>query len=390
MGWGHLMSQKRYLKNIDFFLLFLIILITGFGIIGIALATRSPIEGAEDAVSAIGSFNLHQVKLQILWFVTGLVLMGVAISIDYHIIADISVYFYWLVVGLLIAVQLFGSIGGGAQRWIAIGSFRMQPSEFTKITVILMLSRIMAKEEEEGINNFKTIVRLIIAIGIPMGLILKQPDLGTSMVLMVIFVGMIFVGGIKYRYLLIAFGLGIAAIPVAWYTFLDEFQKKRILVYLNPGTDPLGDGYHVLQSIISIGSGQITGQIGREGLLSANLLSQLDFLPTKDTDFVYSAVTEALGFVGGITIIVLFYLLLMRTMRIARRSRDVLGSYICVGVGSMILFHVFENIGMAMGIMPITGIPLPFMSYGGSSMWTNMIAFGLVLNVGMRRQKIKF
>lgn len=384
------MSQKKYFKNIDFFLLFLIILITGFGIIGIALATRSPLEGAEDVVSAIGSFNLQQVKLQILWLVTGLVIMGVVISVDYHIITDISVYFYWIVVGLLIAVELFGSIGGGAQRWIAIGPFRMQPSEFTKITVILMLARIMAKEEESGVNNLKTIIRLVLALGVPLGLILKQPDLGTSMVLVVIFVGMIFAAGIKYRYLLIAFGLGIAAIPVAWYTFLDDFQKKRILVYLNPGTDPLGDGYHVLQSIISIGSGQITGQVGRDGLLSANLLSQLDFLPTKDTDFVYSAVTEALGFVGGITIIVLFYLLLMRTMRIARRSRDALGSYICVGVGSMILFHVFENIGMAMGIMPITGIPLPFMSYGGSSMWTNMIAFGLVLNVGMRRQKIKF
>ena len=154
--------------------------------------------------------------------------------------------------------------------------------------------------------------------------------------------------------------------------------------------DPLGDGYHVLQSIISIGSGQLTGQIGRAGLLGDNLLSQLDFLPAKDTDFVFSVITEALGFIGGITIIVLYYLLIMRTLRVARRSRDKLGSYICVGVASMVLFHVFENIGMSMGIMPITGIPLPFISYGGSSMWTNMISFGLVLNVGMRRQKINF
>ena len=177
------MSQKKYFKNIDFFLLFLIILITGFGIIGIALATRSPLEGAEDVVSAIGSFNLQQVKLQILWLVTGLVIMGVVISVDYHIITDISVYFYWIVVGLLIAVELFGSIGGGAQRWIAIGPFRMQPSEFTKITVILMLARIMAKEEESGVNNLKTIIRLVLALGVPLGLILKQPDLGTSMVL---------------------------------------------------------------------------------------------------------------------------------------------------------------------------------------------------------------
>ncbi|HHU48357.1 MAG TPA: rod shape-determining protein RodA [Clostridiales bacterium] len=385
------MSQKKIFQNFDFFLLFLIILLTSFGLIGIALATRSPVEGTDGAVSdAIGSFNLQQVKLQITWFVTGLVIMAVVVSIDYHTISDLAVYAYWVVVGLLIVVMFFGTKGGGAQSWIEFGPFRMQPSEFSKVALILMLARIMAKREEEGINNLKTFGLLFLTLAIPFVLTVKQPDMGTAMVLVVIFTGMIFVGGIKYKHLFIVLGLAIAAVPVVWYTFLDDYQKNRILVYLNPGMDPLGDGYHVLQSIMSIGSGQMTGQFGREGLLSVNLLSQLDFLPAKDTDFVYSVTTEALGFVGGIAIIVLFYLLLMRTMRIAKRSRDTLGSYICVGVASMILFHVFENIGMAMGIMPITGIPLPFMSYGGSSMWTNMIAFGLVLNVGMRRQKINF
>jgi rod shape determining protein RodA len=316
--------------------------------------------------------------------------MAAAASIDYHIIRDLSLYAYLAVVGLLVVVMFFGTKGGGAQSWIALGSFRMQPSEFSKVALILMLARIMAKREEEGVNNLKTFAMLFVTLAIPFVLTAKQPDMGTAMVLAVIFMGMIFVGGIKYKYLLIVLGLGMAAIPVAWFTFLDDYQKNRILVYMNPGMDPLGDGYHVLQSIISIGSGQMTGQIGREGLLAGNMLSQLDFLPAKDTDFVYSVTTEALGFAGGIAVIVLFYLLLMRTMRAARRSRDTLGSYICVGVASMILFHVFENIGMAMGIMPITGIPLPFMSYGGSSMWTNMISFGLVLNVGMRRQKINF
>jgi len=388
------MFQKKIsIKNFDFILLLIIILITCFGLIGIALATRSPVEGTEDAIAeAIGSFNLHQVKLQIVWFATGLVLLIIAASIDYHKINDLALYAYLAVIGLLIGVMLFGSIGGGAQSWIEIGPYRMQPSEFSKVSLILMLARIMAKreEEEEGINNIKTFGLMFITFAIPFVLTVIQPDMGTAMVLAVIFGGMVFVAGIKYKYLFLVLGIGIAAIPVAWYTFLDEFQKKRILVFLNPGMDPLGDGYHVLQSIISIGSGQLTGQLGRTGLLGDNLLSQLDFLPAKDTDFVFSVTTEALGFVGGITIIVLYYLLLMRTMRIAQRSRDKLGSYICAGVASMILFHVFENIGMSMGIMPITGIPLPFMSYGGSSMWTNMIAFGLVLNVGMRRQKINF
>ena len=387
-------QKKNSIKNFDFLLLFIIILLTGFGLIGIALATRSPMEGTEGAIAeAIGSFNLQQVKLQIIWFATGLVLMIIVVSVDYHKINDLAPYAYLAVIGLLVIVKFFGTTGGGAQRWIAIGSFRMQPSEFTKITVILILARIMAREdeeEEEGINDFKTIGKLIIALALPLALIIIQPDMGTAMVLAVIFAGMVFVAGIKYKYLFIALAAAVAAVPVVWYTILDDFQKKRIQVFLNPGMDPLGDGYHVLQSIISIGSGQLTGQIGRAGLLGDNLLSQLDFLPAKDTDFVFSVTTEALGFIGGITIIVLYYLLIMRTLRVARRSRDKLGSYICVGVASMVLFHVFENIGMSMGIMPITGIPLPFISYGGSSMWTNMISFGLVLNVGMRRQKINF
>ena len=325
-----------------------------------------------------------------MWFATGLILMAAAISIDYHLICDLSVYFYWVVVGLLIAVEFVGVEGGGVHRWIAIGSFRMQPSEFIKIAVILMLARIMAKREETGINDLKSMILLLLALGIPLFFVLAQPDLGTSMVLIVIFASMVFIGGIKYKYILIAAGLGIAAIPLAWHFYMDDFQKKRILVLLDPEMDPLGSAYHVNQSIMSVGSGQLTGKLGSGGLLFDNMLSQLDFLPAKDTDFIFSVITEALGFVGGIAIIVLFFMLIMRTMRIARRSRDLLGSYICVGVAAMILFHVFENIGMAMGIMPITGIPLPFVSYGGSSMWTNMVSYGLVLNVGMRRQKIKF
>ena len=385
------MFDKKLIRNFDYLIPLIIILITGLGLIGIGLATRSPVEGADGGVmEAIGSFNLRQVKLQLMWFATGLILMAAAISIDYHLICDLSVYFYWVVVGLLIAVEFVGVEGGGVHRWIAIGSFRMQPSEFIKIAVILMLARIMAKREETGINDLKSMILLLLALGIPLFFVLAQPDLGTSMVLIVIFASMVFIGGIKYKYILIAAGLGIAAIPLAWHFYMDDFQKKRILVLLDPEMDPLGSAYHVNQSIMSVGSGQLTGKLGSGGLLFDNMLSQLDFLPAKDTDFIFSVITEALGFVGGIAIIVLFFMLIMRTMRIARRSRDLLGSYICVGVAAMILFHVFENIGMAMGIMPITGIPLPFVSYGGSSMWTNMVSYGLVLNVGMRRQKIKF
>ena len=386
------MFDKRLIKNFDFLILIIIILIVCLGLLGIGIATRSPIEGSDGAIgNAINSFNLRQVNLQVLWFTTGLVMMLIVISIDYHIIIDLSIYVYWIVIGLLILVIFAGTKGGGAQSWIAIGSFRMQPSEFAKITVILSLARIMSKREEKGINNIKSIIPIILTMAIPFALIIKQPDLGTALTFIVILFGMLFVAGINYKLLIAGIALGISAIPIAWFTLLDNYQKHRILVFLNPGMDPLGSGYNVLQSMMSVGSGQITGQLNSiGGILFGNTLSQLDFLPAKETDFIFSVTTEALGFIGGITIIILFFILIMRTIRVATKAKDTLGAMIAVGVASMILFHVFENIGMTMGIMPVTGIPLPFMSYGGSSMWTNMISFGLVLNVGMRRHKIKF
>ncbi|HCS72773.1 MAG TPA: rod shape-determining protein RodA, partial [Clostridiales bacterium] len=280
------MFDKKLVRNFDFLIILFIILLTGFGLVGIMLATRSPVEGADGvALEAFDSFNLHQVKLQVIYFVTGLVIMSIIISIDYHIISDLSVYFYLLVIALLIVVKLFGTRGGGAQSWIAFGSFRMQPSEFSKIAVILMLARVMVKQEETGINNIKTMAKLLLIVAIPFIFIARQPDFGTAFVLIVIFVGMLFIAEIKYKYLFIALGIGLAAIPLAWFAFFDEYQKYRILVYMNPGMDPLGDGYHVIQSITSIGSGQLTGQFGRGELFSGNSLSQLNFLPAKDTDF---------------------------------------------------------------------------------------------------------
>ncbi len=385
------MFDKRLVRNFDFALLIIILLITVIGLFGIILATRSPVEAGDNAVSEIfGSFNMRQVKLQIIWFVSGLVLMLVVVSVDYHTIVDLSVYFYWIVVAMLIAVKLKGQTRGGAQSWIPIGPYQLQPSEFAKISVILSLARIMSKKEETGINNFGSMAQILLTLAVPFVFIVIQPDLGTALVLIVIFMGMIFVAGIDYKLLFGVIGAGVAAIPPVWFKFLDKYQKNRILVFLNPGLDPTGKGMQAIQSKMAVGSGQLTGRLGSGGFLFHNMLSQLNFLPAKDTDFIFAVTAEALGFLGGITIIVLYLLLIIRTVRIASKARDHLGSLICIGVASMALFHVFENIGMCMGIMPITGIPLPFMSYGGSSMWINMISFGLVLNVGMRRQKITF
>jgi len=379
------MFDKRLLKNFDIKILFLIFLITGIGIFGIGIAKRLPTEGGEDLIEAIGNFDLYHVKLQLFWFVSGLILMTITISIDYHIIGDYVEYFYWIVVVLLLYVDLAGVIRGGAQSWIPIGPFSLQPSEFAKISMILTFAKVLSKKED-GINHIKDLFPVLFRLALPMVLILSQPDFGTAAVFIVILFGMLFVANISYKLLLGIIGSAGALAPIIWFSLLSEVQKDRIRVFLNPSLDPMGKGYQVSQSVTAIGSGQIFGK----GILTNNTLSQLNFLPAAHTDFIFAVLTEALGFIGGIIIISLYLLLVIRTIMLATKARDKFGSLIVIGVTAMIVAHIFENIGMTMGLTPVTGIPLPFMSYGGSFMWTNMIAYGLVLNVGMRRQKIKF
>ena len=206
------------------------------------------------------------------------------------------------------------------------------------------------------------------------------------MVLLVILFSMLFVMGMSYKLIFGFLGIGVIVAPIMWFNFLTPVQQTRILVFLNPSLDPTGDGYHVIQSVMAIGSGRLTGK----SLLSGNTLSQLNFLPEPHTDFIYSVIVEALGFFRRYNCNYIIWILIIRSILIARKAKDTFGQLIVIGVVAMQMAHIFENIGMTMGIMPITGIPLPFLSYGGSFMWTNMIALGLILNVGMRRQKIKF
>lgn len=378
------MFDKRLVKNFDFFLVFIVILLVGIGIFGIGAAKRLPTEGGDSIVDVLKSFNLRHVKLQFFWLLSGLVLMTIVISIDYQTIGDYSTIFYWVVIALLLIVEIAGAARGQAQRWIAIGPFTLQPPEFAKIAVILVGSKTLSKIESED-RKLKDFLPVIARFALPI-LFIIQNDLGTSMVLIVVLMGMLFVMGMSYKLIFGFLGLGIVAAPIMWFNFLTQEQQDRILVFLNPGLDPSGDGYNVIQSVMAIGSGRITGK----SLLAGNTLSQLNYLPEPHTDFIYSVIVEALGFIGGLAIIVLYAIIIIRCIGIARRAKDTFGQLIVIGVVCMQMAHIFENIGMTMGIMPVTGIPLPFLSYGGSFMWTNMIALGLVLNVGMRRQKIKF
>lgn len=381
------MYEKKYLKNFDFLLLIIVLILLLFGIFGIGAAKRLPTEGGSSIKDMIKSFNLRHVKLQMLWIGLGFILMIISLSIDYNFIGKISMLIYWLVIGLLLVVEFAGKARGQAQRWIEIGPFTIQPPEFAKLSFILVAAKMFSKEYEEE-TKFKNrkFVYVILLFTLPFFLIIKQPDLGTAIVLMVIMLAMLFEMEVSYKLIFSILGLILIAAPIMWFRFLTEEQKYRIIVFLNPGLDPTGDGYNVIQSVMAIGSGRISGK----NFLTGNTLSQLDYLPAAHTDFIFSVIVEALGFIGGATIIFLYALMITRYLRIARKSKDQYGRLVVIGIVAMQMAHIFENIGMTMGIMPVTGIPLPFLSYGGSFMWTNMISLGLILNIGMRRQKLGF
>jgi rod shape determining protein RodA len=305
------------------------------------------------------------------------------LNFDYKMLQHYGNRLYIFNLIMLIAVMVLGQSALGAQRWIQIGPITLQPSEFSKIIMIISLATIL--EDKIGkLNTFRDLLPVAAYLGVPFLLVLKQPDLGTSLVFLAIFVGMIFAAGVNLRLLAMIFGGGIACLPVVWH-FLKDYQKMRIMVFIDPNVDPLGSGYHIIQSKIAIGSGMLFGK----GLFGGTQ-SQLNFLPENHTDFIFAVVGEELGFVGAAILLILYLILLYRGVKIAREASDNFGMLLAVGISSMLAFHVLVNVGMTTGIMPVTGIPLPLMSYGVSSLTTNMMSIGILLNIYMRRQKILF
>jgi len=303
-------------------------------------------------------------------------------NFDYKILQRYGNHFYVFNLILLILVMLVGQTALGAQRWIALGPISIQPSEFSKLIMIIALAAMMEKRGK--IQSLADLAPIAGYVFVPFLLVLKQPDLGTSLVFLAIFFGMIFVAGIRLRILFGIFGLGLAALPVLWH-FLKDYQKMRIMVFMDPNVDPLGAGYHIIQSKIAIGSGLLFGK----GLFGGTQ-SQLNFLPENHTDFIFSVVGEELGFVGCTVLLLLYLIVLWRGIKIAQNASDTFGRLLAVGITSMIAFHVLVNVGMTMGIMPVTGIPLPLMSYGVSSLTTNIMAIAILLNIQLRRQKLLF
>ena len=271
----------------------------------------------------------------------------------------------------------------GAQRWIQIGSLSFQPSEFSKVFLIICLATFMDKRIE-WLEEFKDYLPVFGYIFVPWLLVMRQPDLGTSLTFIAILIGMIFVSGFKYKWF---FRLGIAFIALlpAFWMVLKDYQKNRIRVFLSPELDPFGSGYHVIQSKIAIGSGGLFGK----GWL-AGTQSQLNFLPENHTDFIFAVAGEEFGFVGAALIILLYLIIIWRGIAIALDADDNFGTLLAVGVTSMFMFHVMVNIGMTAGIMPVTGVPLPFLSYGVSSLTTNLMLVALLLNIKVRKQNLQF
>jgi len=365
--------DKKLLKNIDMGIIISVILLFAAGLIAISSAT---------GVAHGGS--LRHVKIQSVAFVLGIIAMTITLFFDYNTFGEMNKVIYVVCIILLVAVLIFGKEVKGSKSWFDFGPVNFQPSEIVKIGFILSFAKLLEKKEGT-LNTLKGVLPVVLYIIPIVGLILLQNDFGTALVFVFFIAFMVFAAGISYKYVFSAVVLGVLSFPLLWFYFFSDYQRKRILVFLNPEMDPLGRGYHVIQSKIAVGSGQFWGK----GLYQGTQ-NNLGFIPERHTDFIFSVIGEELGLVGSVIIILLFMLLIMRCIYIARISKDSYGKYVSIGVMAMFLFHVLENIGMTIGMMPVTGIPLPFVSYGGSALLTNMIAVGLVLNVGMRRQVIRF
>lgn len=365
---------KRLLRRTDFVLLAATagILIMSLIVIGSATHINTPSDDRYWFVARQGIFALMNIGIA-----------AFLMNFDYKMLQGYGNKLYLFNLVMLVAVMLVGQSALGAQRWISLGPISIQPSEFSKLIMIISLATMLEKRVGE-LNTLHDLLPVAAYVGVPFLLVLKQPDLGTSLVFMAIFFGMAFVCGINLRLLGGIFGAGIAMMPILWH-FLKDYQKMRIMVFMDPNVDPLGSGYHIIQSKIAIGSGMLFGK----GLFQGTQ-SQLNFLPENHTDFIFAVVGEELGFVGAAILLLLYLIVLWRGICIARDASDMFGRLLAVGITSMLAFHVLVNVGMTLGIMPVTGIPLPFMSYGVSSLTTNILSVAILLNIQLRKQKLLF
>lgn len=349
-------------KEFDWFLAFVASALSIFGLFAVYSATLS-------------SGGTSSVAVQLIAAVIGMGLMFFLCFFDYEQFMPIIKYIYVFFIVFLILVLVTGTTGKwGSKSWIKIGPVSLQPSEFAKACFIITLSYHLSMVKDT-VNKPIVLTGLLLHLAVPVALILLQPDVGTAIVFVFIFCVMLFSAKLSYKYIIPCVLTVLAALPVG-YRFLNTFQKNRIRVFFNPELEPLKSGYNVIQSKIAVGSGELSGK----GYLNGPQ-NQLGFLPAKSTDFIFSSISEEFGFIGSALIILALFIIIFKCIRIAIKSDNLFGRYICMGVSAMLFFHTVENIGMCVGLLPVTGIPLPFLSYGGTSLITNLASIGLVMSV---------
>ena len=363
------MIDRRLFINYDWTLFVLTLLIAAIGVVNIYSATFS--------YKLIGTPYFLR---QIYWIVAGLSLIVLVCSVDYHLLEDISYWFYGILMFLLVLVMVVGKSSMGATRWLHLGFFSIQPSEPMKIVIIMVFARFFSGYPAFQGLALRDLGYPLLLLGGPALLIMKQPDLGTAIMVILIVCSMMMYVGVRWSTVL---SVVLTAIPlgyVGWHFLLREYQKNRILNFINPERDPLGSGYHIIQSKIAVGSGGFLGK----GFLHGTQ-SHLRFLPEQHTDFAFSVFSEEWGFVGCLVMIILYLFLVLWGLHIAGRCNDRFGSLLAMGVTAMLFWHVVINMGMVIGLFPVVGVPLPFFSYGGTSMVTSMVGVGILLNISMRR-----
>ena len=365
------MFERRLYFHIDWVLLGAILLISAIGVAMIYSTTYITV--------AAGGRAAPQVWTQLYALGLGLLALLVCLFVDYRMLAEHSLVVYGSLLVLLIFVLVKGQTQMGGQRWIPIGPFHLQPSEFGRISVALLLAMYFA-ENRRGARNTSDLIIGGVFTGIPLLLIARQPDLGTAVTLLPVLIGVAFLAGLRLRLLAVLAMIGILAAPIAWKFAMKDYQRTRIEMFLDPEQDPKGAGYQTIQARVTVGSGGLTGKGFRHGTQG-----QYKFLPVAHNDFIFSVLAEEQGFIGVLTALGLYLFVILRSLEAARLAKDRLGAYLVGGIISGFAFQVIYNVTMSVGLAPVKGITLPLMSYGGSSLIASLAGFGLILNVRMRR-----
>ncbi len=372
MTWGPSLQgiDRRLVQNFEWPLLGLVLGVSLVGVVN--LISASP-EAADGGIPATA-------WRQLTWLGIGGVAMLAVVIPDYRTLERFALPFYGLCVALLALALIAGPVINGSQRWLILGPVRIQPSELCKLALILLLARALQRRAGSPALDLRELALPGLLVAIPCVLVLRQPDLGTTLLLALVAGTFVLFSRVKVRLLAGLAAAGIGSVGLAWFYYLHDYQKERLLTFLEPERDPLGSAYHAIQSQIAVGSG---GMFGRGFLRGPQ--SQLDFLPEQQTDFVFSVLGEEWGFFGAALVLLLYLAILVRGLMIARASKDAFGAYVALGVVSLFFWGGAINVGMVLGSLPVVGVPLPFLSYGGSSLLTCLLGAGLLMNISMRR-----